>query len=261
MKIIFDPDTLTDNVTACTASTEDAAFPDENLRDDFTTNLWKGASGTTATITLEVSKGSAVALINTNAISATVSATSGEVFAFETDWSAETDWSLVDDEVVASTVIYDLPGSHGRLWAEYSAFTSPHIVTISLTASGSVVTAGIVRAGDVIEFNDPAPLNREASMDFSIEKELNNGADYYRKRNVVRSFSNLSMLETRVNAWIFKHDIFDAIGPQPLAIKLFQNSTLTDWQFVLFAKRTDPPELEHISVNHSRIFFGLREVV
>lgn len=87
MKIIIDIDTLTDNVTSISASSSDANFPVTNLRDNFTTNLWKAASGTTATITLLVSKGSAIELLNTNATSVVVSAGSGETYEDETDWS------------------------------------------------------------------------------------------------------------------------------------------------------------------------------
>ncbi len=266
MKIIIDTDlasvsgaAVVDNVTSCVASSEDASFLDENLRDDFTTNLWKAASGTTATITLQVSKGCAVMLMNTNATEAVVTAGSGETYTLETDYTLETGYSLAADEV-AVIEVYKLPGSAGRLWAGYSEFTGPHIVTISLTAA-TPVSAGIVRAGNVEEFKDPAPSLGESSIDFSIEKEMNNGADYFRKRNVVRTYDALQMIETRPNAWTFKHDIFDAVGPKPLAIRLVQNANITDDEFVIFARRLDPPHLEHLSNAHSRVTFSLRAVI
>lgn len=259
MKIIIDTDLLTDNVTSCVASSEDADFPDENLRDDFTTNLWRAASGTTATITLQVSKGSSVMLMNTNATEVIVTAGSGESYVDETGCVSEIGYLNADDEV-ATIAAYSLPGSGGRLWADYSVFAIPHIVTLTLAAS-SAPYAGIVRAGVVREFKDPAPSHAEGSVDYSIEKQMNNGADYFRKRNLVRTFDSLEMIETRGNAWIFKHDIFDAVGPQPLAIRLIQNSAIADWEFVVFAKRIDPPNLEHLTAAWSKISFNLREVV
>lgn len=259
MKIIIDIDTLTDNVTSISASSSDANFPVTNLRDNFTTNLWKAASGTSATITLLVSKGSAIELLNTNATSVVVSAGSGETYEDETDWSLEDGYSYADDEVVVVTA-YSLPGEKGRLWGEYPEFTGPHIVTVALTAGG-VPSAGIIRAGVVERFRNPAPSHEESSIDYSIEKELNNGADYFRKRNVVRTFDNLTMLETRANAWKFKHSIFDAVGPQPLAIRLMDGSTVTDHEFVIFAKRIEPPQIEHVTNTKSQISFSLKEVI
>jgi hypothetical protein len=262
MKIIIDTDSTTepyDNVTSCVADSEGANFPDENLRDDFTTNLWRAASGTTATITLQVSKGSSVMLMNTNATSVVITAGSGGSYALEAGYSLETGYIKQDDEV-AVIKSYSLPGVGGRLWADYSEFLGPHIVTLALTASAAPY-AGIVRAGKVEEFNDPAIGLGEGSIDYSVEMELNNGANYFRKRNVIRVYDNLTLFETRANAWIFKHDIFDHVGPQPLAIRIIQNAAITDWEFVAFAKRTQPPTLEHITNTHTRINFSLQEVI
>jgi hypothetical protein len=266
MKIIIDTDlakvpgaTVVDNVTSCVASSADANFPDENLRDDFTTNLWKAASGTTATITLQVSRGSAVMLMNTNATSVVIEAGSGESYANESGFAHEAGYVNADDEV-AVIASYSLPGSGGRLWADYAEFTVPHIVTIALTAA-AVPYAGIVRAGHVEEFRDPGRENSEGSIDYSVEKELNNGANYFRKRNVIRTYDNLSLFETRANAWKFKHAIFDAVGPKPLAMRIVQNASITDWEFVAFAKRSAPPQIDHLNAVYSRINFSLQEVI
>jgi hypothetical protein len=222
--------------------------------------LWKAAAGTTATITLQVSKGSAVMLLNTNATAVSVEVGSGESYALESGYSLESGYVLLEDEVAAIVASSTLTGSNGRFWADYSEFSEAHIVKIYLTAA-SAVYAGIVRAGNVEEFKDPAPSHEETSIDYSIEKELNNGANYYRKRNVVRTFDNLSMIESRTNAWKFKHQIFDAIGPQPLAIRLFQSANIDDWEFALFAKRSDPPELTHLTNDWTQIDFSLQEVI
>lgn len=259
MKIIFDPARLDDNVTSCVASSEDANFPDENLRDDFTTNLWKAASGTTATITLQVTKGSAILIMNTNATAITILTGSGESYVNESGFANESGYAYAADSVT-NVPTSDLPGVGGRIWVEYPEILLPHTITISMTAA-AVPYAGIVRAGIVQTFRDPAPNNGEGSQDYSIEKELNNGADYYRKRNIVRTFSNLSMIETRANAWLFKHDIFDAVGPQPLGIRIFEGANVDDCEFVVFAKRMSSPQLEHLTKDFTRISFNLREVI
>jgi hypothetical protein len=175
------------------------------------------------------------------------------------NYSLETDYSY-EDSASYVTTIYSLPGTWGRLWADYPVISTPHVIKITLTAL-SEVSAGIIRAGNVETFNDPAYGFTEDSKDYSVEKELNNGADYFRKGNVVRTFSGMTVLETRANCFKFKHDIFDAVGPKPLAIRL-SSGTILDDEFVLFAKRMDSPKILHDSSSlYSRLKFSLKEVV
>jgi hypothetical protein len=260
MKIILDTDTGTDNITSVTANSEDAEFVDDNLLNNWTTDCWKAASGTSAILTFEVSKGSAILIFNTNATSAVVWAGSGESFEWEADWAWETDWSWSNDEV-ATAVTYDLPGVRGRLWAEYPEFAGAHVVKVTLTAA-AIPYAGIARAGVVQSFADPKYGMSEESKDFSIEKELNNGATYFRKRGVVRSYPKLELLDTRAKCFTLKHDIFDAVGPEPLAIKLIsETANITDDEFILFAKRIDSPEISHTTLTHSKVELSLTEVI
>jgi len=259
MKIIIDTATGLDNVSAVVASSEDPSFPVANLRDDFTTNLWK-ATTTTATLTVQVAKGQAVALFNTNATSAVITAGSGESYANESGYQNESGYSYPSDEVSVSGV-YNLPGVRGNLWADYALFAGAHEVRIALTATDPVY-AGIVRAGNVEEFKDPAATGfSEGSKDYSIEKELNNGADYFRKRNIVKTFDGLSLFETRENAYKFKHDIWDMVGPKPQAIYLVSDA-IQEKEFIGFMKREGSPVVNY---SGSGVFcpvtFGLKEVI
>lgn len=258
MKIIIDTDLGTDNITSVTASSEDAEFPAESLLNDWPSDCWKAASGTSATLTFEVSKGSAIELYNTNATEATVWAGSGESYTNETGYTLESGYSFTDDEVYTETTS-DLPGVGGRLWSEYPEMMTPHIVKIMLTAD-TVPYAGIARAGMVEEFGNPKNSMKEGSKDYSIERELNNGADYFRKRSIVRTFGNLHFTETQEDAWKLKHDIFDAVGPKPLAIQLISDEPVPHDEFVLFAKRTTPPEISPGSTYYE-VELSLKEVV
>jgi len=259
LKILIDPDLLTDNVTGYTASSSDASFPAANLRDGYPGNVWKAASGTSATIRLVVSKGSAVAMFNINATAVAISAGAGEGFVDETGYAPETGYTYLTDEA-ATVDSSDLSGSAGKLWAEYTEIAFPHIVTITLTAAAAP-SAGILRAGIVKEFENPARDSMgEGSVDYSIQATMPNGANYFRKRDVVRTHTGLSMIETRANAFIFKHDIFDAVGPMPLAVRLAADS-ITDDELIVFAKRTNPVTIEHITSDLTRINFELQEVI
>jgi hypothetical protein len=243
MKIIIDTALKKDNVTSITASSADTNFPAANLQDDFTTNIWRAAAGGTTgiTLTIVVAKGSAIELLNTNAISASMTVDPG------------------GGAVAVPITSYKLSGEAGRLWAEYGPYTGSHTIVLTLSAA-SEVSAGILRAGNVETFIDPQYNSQEDSKDYSIELELNDGSNYFRKRNVVRQFSSLAMIELRANAFKFKHDIFDAVGPQPLAMRL-ADKKITDAEFVLFAKRINAPKLTHLSPIYTKIDFDLKEVV
>lgn len=258
MKIIFDTDLQTDNVTSVESTSSDSSFPVTNLSNTYTTDLWKAASGIVeVVITVLVTKGSAIEILNTNATSASVTVgTTGWNYALESPFALESPWAL--ETGVAGTTIYSLPGTAGRLWADYTNIATQHIIKVVLTGSATLY-AGILRAGNVETFNDPSYNFLEGSNDYSIEKELNNGADYYRKRNVVKNFTNIGIFETRANAYTFKHDIFDAIGPMPLAIKLITSTT--EPEFILFAKRIDAPQVTFLSNGNAYIQLGLREVI
>lgn len=260
MKILIDTDLLTDNVTAYTASSSDASFPVANLRDNYPGNVWKAASGTTATIRLVVSKGSAIALFNTNATAVTISFGAGEGYDDESGYACESGYAYVASDSSATVEASDLSGSGGKLWAEYTEQTLPHIVTIALTA-GAAPSVGIARAGNVEEFRNPGRDGMgEGSVDYSIEATMPNGANYFRKRDVARTHTGLTMIETRANAFIFKHDIFDAVGPMPMAIRLAADS-ITDDELIVFARRTSPVSIEHITSDLTRINFALQEAI
>ena len=218
MKIIIDTALKKDNVTSVVASSSDANFPAANLQDDFTTNIWRAATGGTTgiTLTIVVAKGSAIELLNTNAISASMTVDPG------------------GGPVSVPITSYKLSGEAGRLWADYGPYTGTHTIVLTLSAA-SEVSAGILRAGNVETFNDPEYLLAEGSNDYSVELELNDGLDYFRKRNVAPTFPNIQIFDTWAKANFLKHDIFDAVGPQPLAIYLI--SGLTGAEYVFFGKR------------------------
>lgn len=264
MKIILDTGLGTDNVTNIISTSSDAAFPVTNLQNDFTTDLWKAASGVkTATLSAEVSKGCALELLNTNAIQAIVTVRIGSTYDMETGYAPETGYAMETATLEPTTSTYNLPGSNGRLWVDHVLFTTPYIIDIALTAEDTLY-AGILRAGSCQTFKDPARDNGESSEDYSIEVKMNNGSDYFRKGNIVRTFDALSLVESRANAFLLKHKVFDAVGPKPLAIRLMTHAAVPDDEFIIFAKRISPPRLTHLvgpGAGLTQVTFDLREVI
>jgi hypothetical protein len=237
MKIIYDTATYSsNNITSVSATNTDGSFPASNLLNDYTNYVWK-ATTNTSVITADVSAGCAVALFNTNATSITLTGHSDEHFIEGLNY-----------------------GPTGRYWGEYTQNNSAHQVVLTLsTSKSSILYAGILRAGNVSSYRDPAPGHTESSVDTSIEIESDNGVDYFRRRYVVRTFSNLNVIETRANAWLAKMVVFDSLGPKPVAIKLF--SSPIDANFVIFARRASPVQLTHIAPAWTGITFDLKEVV
>jgi hypothetical protein len=240
MKIIFDTALQSDNVTNISASTTYSGYPVSNLQDDYLSSLWRAGVSATATLTVTISKGSSLALYNTNATSIGVTVSSGGGY----------------------TTKSNLNGVNGWFWLDYTYSGTSHTVTLDLTCDASqYACGGVLRAGSVITFNDPAPGITESSYDYSVEVPLSNGTNYFRKRPVVRNFTNLSIIETKTNAFIFKYDIFDMIGPKPLAIRLVQNAGVSDAELVIYAKRLSSPNLVFIKSALIQINFELQEVV
>jgi hypothetical protein len=240
MKVIFDTALQSDNVTNISASSTYSGYPVSNMQDDYTTSLWRGGAGGSGTLTVTISKGSSLAFINTNATSIGVTVSSGGGY----------------------TTKSNLTGVNGWFWLDYTYSGSSHTVTLSLTCDAAQYPCGgVLRAGSVITFNDPAPGITESSRDYSVEVPMSSGSVYSLKRSTVRSFSNLQITETKTNAFIFKYDIFDMIGPKPLAIRLVQNTNVTDAEMIIFAKRTSSPNLTFIKPTLVQINFDLEEVV
>jgi hypothetical protein len=265
MKFIFDSTLGSDNVYSVAASNSDPSYPASNMRDDFPTNLWRSPSGyTSACVWAYCTTGCALELLNTNATSITMTIGTGGTYQIGTatgySMSMENGYIFETTNTTITSSVSNLPGTNGRFWADFPQQNQSFIIRIELTAS-SAVYAGILRAGNIFQINDPAPGHSESSKDYSIEMELNNGANYYVKRNVVRTFSNLNVIDSRSDAWTIKINCFDALGPKPVAIKMFDSANITDDEFVIFAKRVNPIQLTHISKNWTGITFDLKEVV
>ena len=265
MKIIY-----TDNITAVTGDSEHANYPASNVQTQYVKEKWV-AEDTDAELLLAVSSGSGVAVYGTNATSVTVTVSVGLGAAWAeagdghegAEWGATGDGHEGADWVTAATVttVYDLSGSDvGSLWADYTEYTGSHIVSLQFTATGENVEAGVVRSGTVNEFRDPHYGIREGLKDYSIIKELSNGAFYIKKRDVVRTFS-FSLLEDRdADFYTFMHDIFMLYGSQPLAWRICSSKN-TDWEWVVFCRADSMPSGSHGNITDSVISISLLEVV
>lgn len=133
-----------------------------------------------------------------------------------------------------------------------------HNILIEFSSSEDV-HAGVVRAGTTVEFSDPEYGLQEGLRDFSIIKELNNGAIYVRKRNVVKTYSGKIIVERDRKFYEFMREIIQLNGPMPIFWWVSTNLTNTDW--IVFAKPEGLPTGNHAYFSHSEIDFNIQEVV
>ena len=250
-----------DNITTVSASSENPNFPIANVSNDHIKKVWK-ADSNEAVVHVGVSSGSALALYGTNATSITAKTRTGGqggAWAATAQWDAAAAWaagSLTEEVILFDT----LSTGQAALWCDYTDPGSALALEITISsAAGTTLEAGVIRAGTVRDFKDSKYGIKEGFIDFSIKEELANGAWYYKKRDIVRTFS-LTLLEDRASDfYTFMHNVALLRGQQPLAWRLSEN--VTDWQWIVYAAFDGLPMGDHAYVSDSLIQIKLKEVV
>lgn len=255
MKVIYP-----DNVIAIWADEANANFPAVNLTDNHPKKVWK-ATSRDAVVTVAVSSGSALGLVNTNASTVTVASHEAQtaVWGGGVNWGETVEWW--SSTVASFTNTYDLDENDvGRLWSEYTENTAPHWIDITLTAPvGATLYAGTIQAGTLNTFNDPAYGVTEGLRDYSVYKELNNGAFYYLQRDMVRTFEFDFLDDRDSDFYIFMHTISQQVGLDPMMWLISKN--LANWEWVVFARFASLPAGSHLHKTLTRINVKLTEVL
>lgn len=141
---------------------------------------------------------------------------------------------------------------------DYGYQQNKHNILIEFISSGNV-KAGVIRAGRITEFSDPNYGLQESLKDFSIIKELNNGAIYIRKRNIVKTYSGKIDVVRDGQFYQFMRDIIQLNGQLPIFWWVSNNLINTDW--IVFGKPDGMPSGVHSYFSHSEIDFAIQEVV
>jgi len=228
-----------ERLSSVSADTEDGSFPATYLENNKPKRYWKSSGS------------------NVGVLTATVAANSDQIAIFNTN--AET--VDIDIESGAETFSLDLtdPHDHNRCWQSYTEQTAIHTVEITLTAPASeAVYAGCLKIGKGVTLVNPSYSLSESRRDFSIVKELNNGAYYIRKKDPVRTF-DLSFVEDRATDFYRFTEIMDYYGPNPLAILLAED--IDDHEWAIFGHILNPFSATHAYPNHSSISYSIVEAV
>lgn len=247
MKILYP-----DNITVHWADEENGSFPKENTADEHPKRVWK-ATSKDAQRKETVSSGNSLYIGNTNADNITVTVKN----AAET----ETLWGPISHNLSGIDTIFELITDKGEawdsLWVDYDYQADEHKVIIDYEMGAGIIETGIIRAGFSYNFKNPQYGISENLIDYSVKKELSNGAFYYRKRDIVRQFSGMIQVVRDPDFYTYYRKVMIASGPAPFACKLTDNEN-HDWSVFV---RPEMPKGKHGKKDHSTINFVFIEVI
>jgi len=234
-----------EKLSTVTADTEDSSFPASNLEDNKIKKVWKTTGSNEGTLTITAASGAnQIAVFGTNAATATVTIKVGAV-----------------TQEAQSFTLSNGGHTYNRFWCSYTAIGSTHTIEVQLAAAvGSVLQAGVVKCGVGVTFAEPDYGVNESRQDLSVVKELNNGALYIRKRDIVRTFS-CTIMEDRTTDYYLFSDIYDYYGPQAVAFLLTDDLNDSRYEWAVLGHMKNPFKGNHEYYSHSNISFDILEAV
>lgn len=254
-----------DQITSISADKADANYPVTNLQTKHVKQVWKSTDNE-GVLTIVAAKGDGVRLFGSNAQEITIKVKTGINMSWgddgtELEWGddgVEVEWFAGADEVIVGT--YDLlPTGLGHLWADYGERNYSHTIELTLKAAvGAVVEAGKVVVGTKKVFVTPKLRMPEGLKSYSIVRELNIGAIYVKKRDIVRKFNINIRLQRDRKFYEFMHEIFLVNGEDPLAFVL---TDLSNFEWTVYAQALIMPSGSHDYPEHSVISASIVEVV
>ena len=249
-------------ISTVTSTSEDSAYPDDNILDEHPKKLWKAASGVhEATLTFLIGTGSGgMAIFNTNALSITATVTDANSIAWFTsdvDWSSDAVW--VAEDASLSEELFNLDGVSGSAWLEWPASPVSVSAEITFTAeSTGTVQAGVAVSDMVHQFSCPQMGVRESIHNYDIVKELQNGAFYRKERDKVRTFSFNFIEDRNPDFYEFMYEIAKELGYKPAAWWL---ADMDGYWWVAYARFQKMPSGTHSMPANTVINTQLIEVL
>lgn len=249
-------------IVGITASSTMSGYPASNLLNTSPKKKWKAASSsvTYAYLDVEVTGPTgALGIIAVAAESVFVTITDPTGIVWQSVVWPEVSWSSGFGIDTTSVMVGDTNG-YQNIWVSFPEFNSPVTIRIELrktTGTPLVMSMGVLQVGTPTEINYIVHPMEEGLQDFSIQRELSNGAIYYRRRDIVRTFSG-NMRIPRVCFQNFMRDIARVYGSTPMMFNLvpeFGND------FIVYGRLSTMPSGYHDTPSHSLINFNLIEEI
>lgn len=148
-----------------------------------------------------------------------------------------------------------------NLWVSFEQFSGSVNITIELRKDATTpktLAAGVLMIGDPIDVPGVQYPLEETLLDYSIEDTLLNGAQFYKRRDIVRVFSGTAVFERKKYFQEFMRDIVRLYGRTPMMVSLLDTQTNTD--FVFYGRLSAMPTASHFSYDYSSLNFQFIEV-
>lgn len=245
------------------ASSSAAEYPASNLLNDSPKKKWVAADSTVSFATLDVyTQGvtGSLGLIGVVAEEVRVLVSDPNGIAWpdmawpEITWETSVDALSVDYELVPGVSDFQ------NIWVSFEQFDVPVMIRVELRKTAGtpeVLSMGVIQAGEPVVYNSLVYPISESLVDYSIQKELSNGAHYYKRRDIVRTL-NCNLTSKRADALSFVRDIYRVYGSEPL---LFNLAPPWGNDFIVYGRIPEPPDATHGTPNYSSVSFKLIEVL
>ena len=238
---------------------EDPNFPIENVFDDHPKRVYKAAASVdTVRITLPlVGTDNALFLFNTNAevVNFTIEDDTSIAWFTGNEWFDGNEWLYTENANIPAEVF--LTSQRNALGIRFPALGELRTLYIDLSTSDSTLEIGILRCGELIATENPVYGLVESQVDYSITKELSNGAFYYKKRDIVKTFQGTISDKSEFIEKML-HDVSTIYGKKPMPWFL---TNIKHEKWLVFGRLVKPMTAVHSSFNRSELSFSIIEVL
>lgn len=289
MKIIKNNEIL-----SITSTSSASSNPVSNLLNYQPKIKWKAANSTVSSVTLNVvvsgtTGGLGMVGVVADAVTVQITDPTGIIWEDMTWWfdagvgtvldpdtDLDPDTALIPDGVEEGSVEWypsqapDLVKSYTwgetgedfrNLWVSFEQFSGAVNITVELrkTATNTeTISAGVLMVGDPVDVPGVQYPLEEGLVDYSIEDTLSNGAQFYKRRDIVRYFAGSAIFERKKYFQDFMRDIVRLYGRTPMMVSLLDTETNTD--FILYGRLQAMPTASHFSFDYSSLNFQFVEV-
>ncbi len=224
---------------------------------------WKAADASISSATLSVqvqgkTGGLGMVRIIADAVAVTISDPNGINWR-NVDWQ-NVDWITVPDDLHLSYE-FNRDDEFGALWVNFDQFEAAVDITITLyKAAGTpeILSAGSLVVGEMEKIPGLQYPIGDDLVDYSLSRELSNGASYYKKRDIVRRLSGTIRLPRLPDFYNLQRRIARKYGSRPLMWNLMDCMAM---EFVVYGKLQAMPSGSHENNTRSTIDFELLEVL
>lgn len=250
-------------IQAVTASSANSAYPAANLLNESPKKKWQAADTTVtfASIQADVYQATGgLGMVGIVAESAHVSISDPNGITWSNVIWSNVIWADVPDAVEVDVEWVETGDDYKTLWVSFEQFESAVKITVELrktTGNPDILAAGVLVVGQVVDIPGVKYPLSEGLVDYSIYRQLSNGADYYKRRDIVRTFSGSMILKRDLYFQTFMRGMARVFGMTPFMV------LLVDWSmdFVIYGRFQQLPSGSHAYLNHSTIDFQLIEVL